>query len=114
MVSCCKYKRGDLRTLVTIKQQTRTQIAGGGYDIDYDTTRFTARCKFESLSGNEVFKTNRTDAQSRHKMLMTYNSALVESDIAIVNSKKYNITFIDNVEQRNRWMIVYVDGGVPV
>jgi len=41
-----------------------------------------------------------------------YFAGLVESDRVVIAGRRYNIVFINNVELRNRWVEIDLDGGV--
>lgn len=113
-MKCCDMKAGEMRTPFTVKMRSTTSLAGGATDVDFDTTRFTGRCKFVALSGSERLHAERINATTRNRITARYNAALIESDVIVIGSKLYNIRFINNVELRNRWMIIGIDGGVPI
>jgi len=48
------------------------------------------------------------------KVSARYFAGLVDSDAVMIRGKRHNVTFIDNVEFADKWMVVSVSGGVAV
>lgn len=113
MAKCCDITAGMLREPVTFQRQVSTDVPGGGVEVSY-VDDFDTRCRFVPLSGNETFYAMRIDAQTRNRLTIRYTANLTESHVAVVRGQRYNIRYINNVEFRNRWLILDVDGGVAV
>lgn len=111
MTKCCDYTAGMLRETVTLKSQTKTSIGGGATEIAY-TTYATVRGMLKALSGGERLYASRLDATTRNRLVIRYRSDVTESDQVVVRGKAYQIRFIDNVEFRDKWLVLDLDGGV--
>jgi SPP1 family predicted phage head-tail adaptor len=110
-MKCCDITAGMLREPADIQTQETADIGGGATELSY-TTRATVRGKMLPLSGNQVLYANRLDARTKNRFMMRYRSDLTESDRLVIRGRAYNITYIDNVEFRDKWLVVDLDGGV--
>ena len=111
MSKCCDYTAKQLREPVTIQRQTTTAIGGGATEIGY-TTHATTRGGMKPLSGGERMYASRLDAQTSNRLLLRYRADLLESDRIVIRGRAYQIRYIDNVEFRNKWLLLDLDGGV--
>jgi SPP1 family predicted phage head-tail adaptor len=100
-----------LREPIEIQSQVRTDIGGGATDITY-TNRADVRGHFKPMSGNERLYAERLDATTRNRLVIRYRTDLTESDRVIVRSRAYQIRFINNLEFRNKFLEIDLDGGV--
>jgi SPP1 family predicted phage head-tail adaptor len=100
-----------LREPITLQRQSTASIGGGATTVTY-IDYGTDRAHIKSLSGGERMMAERLDATVRMRMVIRYRSDITESDRIIFRSKAYNIRYIDNVEFRNRWLVLDLDGGV--
>ena len=110
-MKCCDMTTGMLTKPVTIEKQDIAAGVGGASAITY-STRFSTRCKFTAASGSERMSAERRESLTQNRMTIRYNSALIESDRIFFRGKYYQITFIDNVENGDKWMVVSLSGGV--
>jgi len=110
MTKCCNYTAGMLREPIEVQEQVKTDIGGGATEISW-ATKFTTQAHMKPLSGNERLYAERLDAVTRNRLVMRYNSSLTESDRVVIRNMAYQIRFINNVEFRNRWLEVDLDGG---
>ncbi len=113
-MKCCDIKAGMLRTAITIQRETQTRNSTGGFnDPTWSTLSGSpSRAHVKALGGWERHASDRTEAQSRWRMTIRYFSGLKESDRVLINGRAYNIKFINNVEMRDRWLVVDIDGGM--
>lgn len=111
MAKCCDYTSGMLREPVTFQLQKKDSIGGGATEISYDE-RFSTRCYFKFASGWERMHADRYDAGTKASIVIRYRDGLIESDRAIIRGRAYNIKFIDNIELRNKWLKIDLEGGV--
>lgn len=111
MAKCCDYKAGMLREPVEIQSQTTVDIGGGATTLSY-TNKANVRGHFKPMSGNERLYAERLDATTRNRLVIRYRSDLTDSDRVIIRDRAYQIRFIENVEFRDRWLILDLDGGV--
>ena len=113
MVKCCDYSAGMLRTPCQFQRKTRTGDGSGGWSEAWVNIAGAAtRCSFKMLSGGERFQAQRAEATTRNRIVVRYFSDLTEADRVTIQGRAYNITAIDNVELRNRWLVIDIDGGV--
>lgn len=112
MAKCCEYTSGMLREPITIERQTTTSLGGGATQIGW-ATRLSTRAYVKAVSGGERLYAERLDATTRNRIVIRYNSNVVESDRVVIRNRYYNITFINNVEFRDKWLEIDLDGGRP-
>ena len=111
-MKCCDFTSGMLREPITIEQQTITSIGGGASAITW-STRLSTRAYVKPLSGNERLYAQRLDATTTMRIVIRYNANIVESDRVVMRDRYYNIRYINNVEFRDKWLEIDLNGGVP-
>tara|TARA_R110000772_G_scaffold15211_6_gene44179 strand:- start:24 stop:368 length:345 start_codon:yes stop_codon:yes gene_type:complete len=112
-MKCCDINSGMLREPVTFQRQTRASDGAGGQTQTWATiSGAPSRAYVRAASGSERFASDRVEATVRLKLVTRYNSGLLESDRVVIRNKAHNIRFINNVEFRNQWLEILVDGGV--
>ena len=107
---CCDYTSGMLREPITVERQQTTDIGGGATEISW-LTRVSTRAHVKQLSGNERLYAQRLDATTRNRIVIRYNANIVESDRVVMRNRNYNIKFINNIEFRDKWLEIDLDGG---
>ena len=112
-MKCCDYNAGMLRTPCQFQRKTRTGDGSGGWSEAWTNLAGAAtRCSFKALSGGERFQAQRAEATTRNRIVCRYFADLTEADRVVIGGRRYDIKFIDNIELRNRWLVIDVDGGV--
>lgn len=112
-MKCCDYNAGMLRTACQFQRKSRVSDGAGGWSDQWGNLAGAAtRCAFKAMSGSERFMSQRAEATSRNRITVRYFADLRESDRVMINGQAYGITFVNNVELRNRWMVIDLDGGV--
>lgn len=116
MVKCCDIVAGDLRESITVEEQTLSSGAMGGQDVAW-STRFTARAGIKMMSGFEKLQHDKLEVRATHKITIRFNKTLIETD-RIVHVKHgkttyYDIKSIDNIEFRDKWLIITAERGGP-
>lgn len=115
MVKCCDINAGMLRTSITVERDGRTSDGAGGYTDAWATlSGAPRRANVKFKSGNERQLAARTDAVAGYKVTMRYFSGLQERDRIVIKGRAHNIRAIDNVEMRDKWLIVHTELGPPV
>jgi SPP1 family predicted phage head-tail adaptor len=109
-LTCDKYNAGMLREPITIERRSLTSDGAGGYSEAW-TTLTTTRAYVKAVSGSERYASDRLETTTRWRIAIRYIAGLRESDRIVFRSKKHNIRFINNLELRDRWMEIDVDGG---
>ena len=110
-MKCCNIKAGMLREPVEFQSQVITSVGGGASTITY-TNRANVRGAFKPMSGSERLYAERLDATTRNRLIIRYRTDVKESDRVIVRSRAYQIRFINNLEFRNKFLEIDLDGGV--
>ena len=116
MVKCCDITAGELRESITVQEQVLTPGSMGGQDLNWQD-KFTARAGIKMMSGAEQLYHDKLEVRATHKFTLRFNSLLIETDrIKHVKNGKttyYDIKSIDNVEFRNKWLLVTAERGGP-
>ena len=110
-MKCCNIKAGMLREPVEFQSQVKTDIGGGATTITY-VKRVDLRGHFKPMSGSERLYAERLDATTRNRLVIRYRSDLTESDRVIIRGRAYQIRSIINIEFRNKFLEIDLDGGV--
>jgi SPP1 family predicted phage head-tail adaptor len=106
---------GKLRTVVEFQRATKVSDGSGGYNETWAAISDSPTKAFaKALSGSERFASDRVEATTRWRIVVRYFSGLLESDIVVINSREYNIRFINNVEMADKWLEIDLNGGVAV
>ena len=113
-MKCCDMSAGKLREPVTFQRQTRTSDNSGGFTETWAAiSGAPSRAFIMPVGGREWIAHDRVEAMPRLKLVVRYNADLKESDRVLIRSKSHDIVRIDNVEFRNKWLEITVDGGTP-
>jgi SPP1 family predicted phage head-tail adaptor len=113
-MKCCEYSAGMLRTPVQFQRLVRTADGAGGFAQSWQAIKGApTRAHVKSMSGNERFASARVEATATHKVTIRFFVGLTEADAVVFDGRRANIRFINNVEQRNRWLVLDVQTGVP-
>jgi SPP1 family predicted phage head-tail adaptor len=112
-VKCCEFNTGMLREPVTFQRMTRTSDGAGGQTQTWATlSGAPTRAFVRAASGNERFSHDRVEAVVKLKLVTRYTSAIAEADRVLIRGRAHNIKFLNNIEFRNQWLEISVDGGV--
>lgn len=104
---------GMLREPVTFQRKSRTRTAGGGFtDAWAAISGAPSKASVKALSGAERFASDRVEATTRFRIVVRYFNGLTEEDRVMIRGRAHNIRFINNVEFRDRWLQIDLDGGV--
>lgn len=113
MVKCCDVNTGMLREPVTFQRMTRESDGAGGQNYAWATIAGTpTRAYVRTASGNERYAHDRVEATVRLKLVTRYSSVITESDRVLIRGRAHNIKLLNNLEFRNQWLEISVDGGV--
>jgi SPP1 family predicted phage head-tail adaptor len=112
-MKCCDMHGGLLRTPVTFQRVTKTTDAAGGFTDAWNTIAGApVRAHVKAMSGSERYASDRVEATARYRVTVRYFAGLTEADAVSFAGKRHNIRFINNLEMRNLWLVIDVDGGV--
>ena len=112
-MKCCDYNAGMLRTVCQFQRKGRVSDGSGGWaEVWGNLPGAATRCHFKALSGGERFQAQRAEATTRNRIVVRYFADLTDADRVVIAGRRYDITFINNVELRNRWLEIDLSGGV--
>jgi SPP1 family predicted phage head-tail adaptor len=113
MSACSKYSARMMRHRVTFERQVRTSDGAGGYTDTWQSIGGAPRwAMMQPVKSREVHDHARQEARPRNLCVTRYNDSLTEADRVIFRSKAYNVRDIRNVEFRDLWLEIDLDGGV--
>ena len=116
MALCGDYSAGMLREPVSFQRQGASTNVNG--DIQPGAWSAIAgsptRAHVKAVSGFERAQADRLNAQVALRVTVRYWAGLRESDSVVIRGRRHNIRFIDNIEFKDRWLTITVDGGVAV
>ena len=113
MVKCCDMHAGKLSEPVVFQRRTLTSDGAGGQTESWAAVPGApTRAYVTPVSGTERYASDRVEATVRLRLVTRYTTALRESDRVTIRNKVHNIRFLDNVEFRDKWLQIDVDGGV--
>lgn len=106
-----KYCSSDFRDVVTVERATESADGFGGYTPSW-ATQATIHCLIETTGGNEELEGGRLEPTETVILTCHYRSDLLASDRLNIGSEYYNITRIENVDRRSRFLRIYAETGV--
>lgn len=113
MPKCCDYHAGMLQEPVTFQRRSLTTDGAGGQTEEWATiSGAPTRASVKPVGGSERYASDRTEATVRLRLVTRYTSLIREGDRVKIRDKVHNIRFLDNIEFRNKWLQIDVDGGV--
>jgi SPP1 family predicted phage head-tail adaptor len=112
-MKCCDINAGMLRTAVTFQRKTRVANGSGGFTDTWATLSGAAtRAHVKALSGYERLQSDRLNAETKERLYCRYFAGLTPADRVQIDGRLYQIRFINNLERRNRWLEMDLEGGV--
>lgn len=112
-MKCCDITSGMLKTPVGFQRTTRVSDGAGGFSEEWVAIPGApTRAHIKAMSGSERFASARVEATATHKVTVRYFPGLLESDAVFWNGKRANIRFINNLEERNKFLVLDVQTGV--
>jgi len=113
MAKCCDFRASMLRETVEFQRATDTPDDAGGFTQVWGAQPTApTRAAVKAMSGFERTRSDRVEAESKFKFTTRYFADILESDRILFRGKTYNIRFLNNVEFRDRWLVIDVSGGV--
>ena len=111
-MSCGVAEIGELRTRLVIQTKTRTTDSMGGGTVTWATFS-TVWGSVEQKGANEAFWAKHLEHRVTHKIVIRYLSG-VTSDMRIsYGSRFFQIKGIMNWEEKNRYLILNCEEGIP-
>jgi SPP1 family predicted phage head-tail adaptor len=112
-MKCCEMTAGMLNTPVTFQRKTRVANGSGGFTDTWATLRST-RAHVKGLSGFERLQADRVNAETKERLVCRYFADLRPDDRVLIEGRAHNITYINDVERRKKWLEIDASGGVAV
>jgi len=114
-MKCSDLNAGVLSEVVSFQRETVTSDGMGGSSKTWEAiSGAPTRAGVKAASGLERAQADRTNAIVKFKVTCRYFSGLREGDSVVIRSKRHNITFINNIDLADRWLLIDCDGGVAV
>ena len=115
-MKCCKdMNAGMLREAVEFQRAAKVSDGAGGYTEAWAAiSGASTRAFVKAISGSERMFSERIEATTKWRITVRYFAGLLESDRVVIRDREYNIRFINNLELRDRWLTIDLDGGVAV
>jgi SPP1 family predicted phage head-tail adaptor len=114
-MKCCDIVPGKFRIPVEFQARSRTANGSGGFTESWAAISGAPTfAEVKALGGGERYASDRVEASARYRLTCRYDGNVTEASRVVIRSRAYNIRFINNVEFRNRYMIIDLDGGVAV
>jgi len=107
------YFAGMLRHLVTIQEEPSesTPDGAGGRTPDW-TDVFTDYGNVGPLSGRESVFAAQLEAVTSHRVLLRWREGVDAGMRVQFGSRLFNIRSVINVDERDRWLVLFCDEGV--
>jgi SPP1 family predicted phage head-tail adaptor len=113
MAKCCDYHSGMLKEPVTFQRRTLTADGAGGQTETWAAIPgMPNRAHVKPVGGSERYASDRTEAIVRLRLVVRYTDELREGDRVKIRDRVHNIRFLDNIEFKDKWLQIDVDGGV--
>lgn len=110
---CCDMHAGRLKEPVAFQRRSLTSDGAGGQTETWATIATApTRAYVTPTGGSERYAHDRTEATVRLRLVTRYSTAVQEGDRVTIRGRVHNIRFIDNLEFRDKWLQIDVDGGV--
>jgi len=101
----------DFRDSVTVQRETEVADSYGGYTVSW--ANFASIFgKIESTGGSEPLTAGRLEPDETVVVTCHYRSDLLETDRLVIGGEEFNITRLENIDRRSRFLRIYAETGV--
>lgn len=112
MAKCCDMHSGKLRTRIEFQRKTRLPDGAGGFSETWSKISGAPEYAYaRAVSGSERYASDRVEARTKVRVTVRYFDGLRDDDRVVINGDAHNITFINNVDFRGRWLEIDLAGG---
>lgn len=101
----------DFRDAVIVERGVESADGQGGYSINWSTL-VTVFGLIETAGGDEPFDAGRLAPTEAVVVSTHYRSDLLESDRLNIGGELFNITRLENMDRRSRFLKIYAETGV--
>jgi SPP1 family predicted phage head-tail adaptor len=98
---------GKLNKRIQIMELAQISDGGGGYEDALVPVK-TVWAHIQPVSGREYWQAQQAQAQISHKVTIRYTNVVNRSHVLSFNGKNYDIQYIINVDEANRFLEIYV------
>jgi len=110
-MKCLKVCAGDLRHLVEVYSQTKTDDGAGGFSTSW-TKEFNIYCSIEEKSGRETNAHGSLEYQTSVEFITRYRDDVYVDQRLVHDGVNYNIRRVDNKFRNSKYMLIVCDGWV--
>lgn len=97
--------------MVIVERNTESSDGLGGYTSSW-ATQATIYCMIETTGGGEPLTGGRLEPTESLTLTTHYRSDLLASDRLNISGEYFNVTRIENVDRRSRFLKIYAETGV--
>lgn len=102
---------GDLRHFVEVQERTDVPDSSGGRARTW--VKFAdVWCAIKQLSGKELKQYEQLNEVKMKKFVTRYYEGINEKMRLVYHNKEFNIRNVDNLEERNEWLVIMAEEGV--
>jgi len=101
----------DFRDAVTVERGVESSDGAGGYTIVWSTLT-TVFGLIETSGGDEPLTAGRLEPRESVVITCQFRSDLLESDRLLIDGEYYNISRLENIDRRSRFLRIYAETGV--
>ena len=111
-MKCCELTAGKLRTPIVIQEYTEAPDGMGGVTKQW-TDVLTVRSVWKHASMYERLQAMKLNAGVMHRVYIRYSSVPTAKHRIFYKGKPYQIRGVVDIEERERWLELAVEEGVP-
>ena len=104
---------GKMRFEIELQKPTNTRDAGGGITEEY-TTLSNLYANIETTRGNETLRQGQVQEKTTHIFTIRYRRDIGTNYRIRYDSDNYNIKYIKNIDNRNRYLELECERGVAL
>ncbi len=94
---------GEMRTQITLQKRTVTTSAGG-FDVPGWQDQATVWAKWTNVHGSESWQAQAVGALAPATVLIRYNAQIDTTWAVLKGGKRYEVTSIDDIQERHEFM----------
>lgn len=102
-----KFQPGKLNKRIEIKKLDEVSDGGGGYKNELVLIK-KVWSNIQPLYGRELYQARQTQADVSHKVTIRFTKEVNRSHIVSFNGKNYDIQYLINVNEANRFLELHV------
>ena len=104
---------GSMRHEIEVQAMTLTTDAGGGASQSFATTK-RMYADIRPTRGSEAVRQGKLQTEIGHQITVRYHSFITNRHKVLFDGRSFNINYIENVDERDRFMILHCEENVAV